>query len=83
MKKAAMFALITSVLVGCASTGHVVQMSDVKATGPKVIALNAPSAPWVGEIQNRLKQEGFKVLRWSSRTRVTQQAGNNRLEQFS
>jgi hypothetical protein len=70
-------------LSGCASSGRVVQLSDVPIVGPKVIALDAPSAPWVIEIQNKLKQKGFKVLRWSSRTRVSEQATSNRIETFN
>lgn len=35
------------------------------------------------EIQNRLKQNGFKVLRWSSRTKVTEQTSPNRIETFN
>ena len=58
-------------------------MADTKVTGPKIVALDAPSAPWVIEIQNRLKQEGFKVLRWSSRTRVTEKTNPARVEQYN
>ncbi len=35
------------------------------------------------EIQNRLKQAGFKVLRWSSRVRVTEATEGDRLEQYN
>ena len=78
----AMICLLT-IITGCASTGRVVNLTDVKASGPKIIALNAPSAPWVIEIQNRLKEAGFKVLRWSSRSRVTEKTSSTRLEQFN
>ena len=74
--------LLTGV-TGCASTGRVVSLTDSRVSGPKVIALSAPNAPWVIEIQNRLKDAGFKVLRWSSRTRVTEQTSTTRLEQFN
>lgn len=74
--------ILALVVTGCA-TGHVTQVSDAKVSGPKVIALDAPSAPWVIEIQNRLKQSGFKVLRWSSRVRVTEQTERDRLEQYN
>lgn len=69
-------------LASCAS-GRVTELSDTKISGPRVIALDAPSVPWVIEIQNRLKAKGFRVLRWSSRTRVTEQTTDNRLEQFN
>lgn len=82
-----MFRLLICILsaiaiLGCAS-GNVVQIADSKITGPKIVALNAPSTPWVIEIQNRLKQEGFKVLRWSSRTRVTEKTDEVRIEQYN
>lgn len=73
---------LAAFLTGCA-TGRVVQVSDEKVSGEKVIALNAPSASWVIEIQSKLKERGFKVLRWSSRTRVTEQTSTSRLEQFN
>lgn len=74
--------ILTLAITGCA-TGHVTQLSSTKINGPKVIALDAPSAPWVIEVQNRLKQSGFKVLRWSSRVRVTEQTEKDRLEQYN
>ena len=70
-------------LTGCASSGRVVQLSDATIDGPRVLALDAPSAPWVIEIQNRLKKKGFRVLRWSSRTRVTEQTSSSRLESYN
>jgi hypothetical protein len=81
--KNVLFALqITVLLVGCA-TGHLVQVSDTQTLGPKIIALDAPRAPWVIEIKNHLKTKGFKVLRWSTRTRVTEQTASNHVEQFN
>lgn len=70
-------------LTGCASSGRVIQISDGEIDGPRVIALDAPSAPWVIEIQNGLSQKGFRVLRWSSRTQVTEQTSGTRLESFN
>lgn len=74
--------LTTFALTACAS-GRVVQISDVPVTGPKVIALNAPSAPWVIEIQNKLKQRGFRVLRWSIVSRVTERTSPDTLEEYN
>ena len=83
MKKAMWsIAGMIALLTGCA-TGHIVQISDTKIEGPRVIALDAPSAPWVIEVQNYLKAKGFRVLRWSSRSRITEQTAANRLEQFN
>ncbi len=75
--------LLLIVFVGGCASGRVVQISDAPVTGPKVIALDAPSAPWVIEIQSRLKQKGFKVLRWSSRARVTEKTASNRIEAYN
>jgi len=75
-----MFAFLVS---GCVSSGEVTQMTDEKIRGPKVVALDAGGAPWSVQIQNRLRKAGFKVLRWSSRTRVTQQTDTNHVEQFN
>jgi len=82
MVKALIVLLASIVISGCA-TGRVVQISDVPVTGPKVIALDAPNAPWVIEIQNHLKQKGFKVLRWSSRTRVAEKISSSRIESYN
>jgi len=37
--------LLLIVFVGGCASGRVVQISDAPVTGPKVIALDAPSAP--------------------------------------
>jgi hypothetical protein len=50
---------VTLLLAGCA-TGNVVKVTDSKIEGPRVIALQAPSAPWVIEVQNKLKQKDSK-----------------------
>jgi len=68
--------------MSCAS-GRVMRISDVKVTGPKILAFDAPSAPWVIEIQNRLKKEGFRIKRWSSRTRVSDRVSESRMEHFN
>lgn len=82
MKKPSLVTILL-VLSGCASTGNVVTLKDERAKGPKVISLDAPSAPWVSEIQLRLQQLGFKVLRWSSRIRVAEETAKNRVAEFN
>lgn len=61
MAKSLTAIMIIVFITGCA-TGHIVHVSDSKIKGPRVIALDAPSAPWVVEVQNRLKAKGFRVL---------------------
>lgn len=69
--------LIAFGIGGCAASGRVVSVSDEKISGSRVLALDAPNAPWVMEIQSRLNQRGFKVLRWSSVSRVTEASGSS------
>ena len=80
MRKTVLFLLI--MLAGCA-TSNTIKVREGQISGPKVITLNAPNAPWVIEIHTRLKAKGFKVLRTSTRTRVTEQTASNRIEQFN
>lgn len=82
MKNISQIVFLAILLSGCAS-GHVVQLSDTKIDGPRIVALDAPSAPWVVEIQKRLKQKGFTVLRWSSKTKVTEQVSTSRIESYN
>jgi hypothetical protein len=56
-------ALVLS-LSACA-TGTVVVQSGEKIKGAKVIAMDAPLAPWVPQIESRLRQKGFQVKRFS------------------
>lgn len=77
------FLLALALLSGCASSGNVVMFDEVKIEGPKVIALSAPRAPWVIEIQNRLKAKGFTVKRWSSTKVVTEKVNEGRVETFN
>ena len=78
------FLVITvAILLSSCAKGRVTEQSDTKLSGPRIIALEAPSAPWVVEIQTRLKEKGFRVLHWSSRTRVTEQTADNRVEHFN
>jgi len=68
MKKIASLFLFAFVLVGCVST----QTSDVfiqeRITGPKIVAMSGTRAPWAYEIENRLRQRGFKIKRMASQT---------------
>lgn len=75
--------LFFATLTGCASSGRVTQMTDSKIIGERIVALDAPSAPWVIEIQNHLRQKGFKVLRWSSTTRVSERTSATRTESYN
>lgn len=73
--------LIMLLLSGCATSTKTV-LIDKKITEPKVIALDAPRTPWVLEIENRLRQKGFKVLRWASQKSVKEQVSDTRSQEF-
>lgn len=51
-------------LASCAS-GTVVVLNEEKIKEARVVALDAPLAPWVPQIEKRLKQRGFQVKRIS------------------
>jgi hypothetical protein len=51
-------------LASCAS-GSVVVLKEERIRAARVVALDAPLAPWVPQIEKRLKQHGFQVKRIS------------------
>ena len=69
-------------LTGCSHDITTVMVPQ-KIEGAKVIAMDAPAAPWVAPIELRLRQKGFKVLRWASQRQVQEQAGETRLETYN
>jgi len=77
----AIYILLPVLVAGCAHNDTVV-MNDRKIEEPKVIALDAPRAPWVVEIERRLRKEGFTVLRWASQQKVKEQVSSTRSEEF-
>lgn len=54
-----------ALLLSSCATGTVVVQSEKKITEPKVVALDAPLAPWVPQIETRLRHKGFQVKRFS------------------
>lgn len=75
--------ILALLLSGCAATGDVMMLTNETAEGEKHIALQAPSLPWVLEIQKRLVEKGFKVERWASTSVVTQQTSGTTSEQYN
>lgn len=73
--------VLFAALPGCAHNATTV-IVDRKIDAPKVIALDAPRTPWVVEIENRLRRDGFQVLRWPSQRRVREQVNESRTEEF-
>lgn len=79
MKKLAILAAFL-LLPSCAHTD--IYSSEVRAVGPKVIALDAPRLPWVMQIERRLREAGFQVLRWESTQTVTAARGAGQVATF-
>jgi hypothetical protein len=75
-------AVLVAVLASGCATGSTTVLVDRKITEPRVVALDAPRLPWVVEIENRLRQKGFQVLRWPSQRRVREQVSPERIEEF-
>ncbi|MGE4340443.1 MAG: hypothetical protein AB7E55_31515 [Pigmentiphaga sp.] len=65
MKNPVLGAIMVIVLAGCAASGTTVVLNESKITEAKRIALDAPVAPWVAQIEIRLRQAGFTVKRIS------------------
>lgn len=86
MKRGIAGALTTLCTVGAltaCATGHVTRLTDDSLHSPKVIALDAPNAPWVIQIQKRLVRKGFIVKRWGSTERITASDGPGRLTEYN
>lgn len=81
LKRAFLCVIVTFFLVGCAHNDLTV-MSNRKIAAPKIIALDAPQAPWAVQIELQLRKAGFKVLRYSSTKNVTQKVSDARSEQY-
>lgn len=82
ISRVAMLAVLL-VVAGCAASGDVIRLSSEKAQGAKKIALDAPSVPWVLEIQKRLVKRGFEVERWASTDIVTRRTGEGISETYN
>lgn len=68
-------------LGGCAHS-DTVMMTDSKMEGPRVVALQARSSAWLPEIEKRIRQKGFKVLRTTSQRSVREQVSPTRSEEY-
>lgn len=56
--------LLPLLLQACAS-GTLVTQNTGSIHGEKVIGLDAPTAPWVAQVEKRIRDKGFKVKRIS------------------
>lgn len=75
-------AFVGAFCVGCNHNVTTV-LVDRKIEEPRIIAIDCPPAPWLAPIEVRLRQHGFKVLRWASQKRVRDQVTPSQSEEFN
>ncbi|ENT2960383.1 TPA: hypothetical protein JAX36_001398 [Enterobacter cloacae subsp. cloacae] len=77
MMKKFLLAGLAVMLAGCAATKNVDLVATEKAQGDRIVALNSARSPWVYEIEKRLKQKGFTVLRSASQQVTVEKQSNS------
>lgn len=75
-------ALVGALYLGCNHNVTTVLVAR-KIEEPKVIAIDCPPTPWLAPIEARLRQHGFKVLRWASQRRIRDQVTPTQSEEFN
>ena len=81
MKNIVLFVLVIQIY-GCVPTKSVDVMAETKAAGPKVIAISGTRAPWVYEIEKRLKKTGFQIKRMTSQSITIKQTSVTESEAY-
>ena len=77
MKKLLGILVLGLFISSCVATGKQTLSVDEKISAPKIIALNVyDGGPWMREIEKRLKQAGFTVLRSESINEAIEVEGN-------
>ena len=70
-------------LSGCVSTQTKDVFIEAKITGPKIIAMSGKRAPWVYEIEKRLRKNGFKIKRMASQNVTVEKVSPTKTEAFN
>ena len=71
------------VLSSCASTRNTDIFIDHKIESPKMIAMSGTRAPWVFEIERRLKKRGFKIKRMASQNVAVERISDNLVNEYN
>lgn len=74
-----LYLVLLVALAGCAYNAKTVFV-DRKIEGPKIVALDAPRTPWIDEIESRLRQTGFQVMRGTIQLRDREQLSASKSE---
>jgi len=79
------FSLITLsivILSGCVSTKSMDVLVKEKVEGPKIIAMSGARAPWVYEIEKRLREQGFEIKRMASQNLSVEEVSPTKTEAY-
>lgn len=75
--------LVMTFLSGCVSTQTKDVFLEKKIAGPKVIAMSGERAPWVYEIEKRLRKSGFSIKRMASQNVSIEQVTPTKTEAYN
>jgi hypothetical protein len=70
-------------LLGCVSTRDTAVFLEHKIESPKILAMSGSRAPWVYEIEKRLKKRGFTIKRMASQNVAVERVSDDKIEQYN
>ena len=74
---------VVLLLSGCVSTQTKDIFIEKKISGPKIIAMSGKRAPWVYEIEKRLRKKGFKIKRMASQNVTVEKVSPTKTEAYN
>jgi len=74
---------VVLLLSGCVSTQTKDVFIEKKISGPKIIAMSGKRAPWVYEIEKRLRKNGFKIKRMASQNVAVEKVSPTKTEAYN
>jgi hypothetical protein len=74
-----LFAVLFTMLTGCSHKAQDI-MLDTAIVAPKKISITGVRAPWVSEIEKRLRNNGFEVKRYVSQSTVMEKLSSRKTE---
>ena len=78
------FLLIAALfLTGCVTTKSSNVFLEQNISSPRVIALNGSRAPWVFEIEKRLRNNDFKIKRMASQNAVVENVSSSKTDIYN
>lgn len=83
MKRFIFSTFIILLLTGCVTTKSSDLMIEHKIDAPKVLTVKGTRAPWVYEIEKRLKKRGFTIKRIASQSVSTEVVSDNKVSTYN